>query len=104
MLLDDVNDALIESVFQGEIDAFFHMRDDDQRAHRRREVIVRIAFKAHVLSEVFRLHQLAHVMKISADAAKSGVCANRFRRSFGEIGDHQAVMIGPRRFDGHTAQ
>src|SRR5438552_3612545 len=72
MLLDDVNHALIESVFQSEINAFLHMRDDDQRAHRRREIIVRIAFKAHVLSEVFRLYQFAHVMKISTDAAKRG--------------------------------
>src|SRR5438477_10662252 len=104
MLLDDVNHALIESVDQSEINAFLHMRDDDQRAHRRREIIVRIAFKAYVLSEVFRLYQSAHVMKISTDTAKRGVRADRFRGSFGEIGDDQAVMICPRRFDGHTAQ
>src|SRR5205823_13252062 len=104
MLLDDVNHALIESVFQSESNALLHMRDDDQRANRRREIIVRTAFKAHVLSEVFRLYQFAHIMKISTDAAKRGVRAVRFRGSFGESGDDQAVMICSRRFDGHTAQ
>ena len=93
MFLDDVDDALVQPVFQSEIDAFLHMRDDDQRTHRRREVIVRVAFEAHVLGEVFRLHQFADVVEIGADAAERCVCADRLRRSFGEIRHDQAVMI-----------
>ncbi len=103
MLLDDVYDALIELVFQGEIDAFFDVRYDDQDAHRRREIIVRVAFEAHVLGEIFRLHQLADVMKVRANAAERCVCTDGFGRCFGKIGYHQTMMVGARRLDCHTA-
>ena len=78
MLLDDVDDLLVESVLEREIHAFFHVRDDDERAHRRREIVVRIALEVHVLGEIFRLHQFADIVKIGADAAKRGVRADRF--------------------------
>src|SRR6266480_7758480 len=79
-------------MFEREIHTFLYMRDDDQRAHRWGEVIVWITFEAHVLGEVYNFHQNADVMKIRADAAKSRVCADGFRRSFGEIGHDKAVM------------
>ena len=50
-------------VFQGEIHTLFDVSDDDQGAHRRREVIVRIAPMPHVLREVFRLMQLPDIVK-----------------------------------------
>ena len=83
VFLDDVDDALIELVLQSEIDAFFDVRNNDQRAHGRGEIIVRIAFEAHIFSEILRLHQFADVMKIGADATESGVSADRLRRCFG---------------------
>ena len=91
-------------MLEREIHAFLDMCDDDQRAHRRGEIIVRVAFEAHVLGEVFRFHQLADVVKISADAAKRRVCADRFCRGFSKICHDQAMMIRARRFDGHAAQ
>ena len=103
MFLDNIDDALVQFVLEREIDAFLHVRDDDQRAHRRREIIVRIAFEAHVLGEIFRFHQFADVVKIGADAAKRRVCANGFCCGFREVGHDQAVMISARRFYRHAA-
>ena len=91
-------------MLEREVDSFFHVRDDDQRAHRRREIVVRVALEVHVLREVFRLHQLADVVEIRADAAKRGVRADRFRGRLGQVRDDQAVMISARRFDRHSAQ
>ena len=56
VLLNDVDDVLIEFVFESEIDPFFDVRDDDQCAHRRRQVLVRISLEAHVFGEIIRLH------------------------------------------------
>ena len=80
------------------------MRDDDQRTHGRREVIVRVAPESHVLGEVFRLHQLADVVEVRADATKRRIGADRFRGSFGEIRDDQAVVISARRLNRHAPQ
>ena len=71
MLLDDVDDALIEFVLEREIDAFLDVRDDDERAHGRREIVVRVALEVHVLGEVFRLHQFADVVKIGEQTRQS---------------------------------
>ena len=40
MLLDDVDDLLVESVFEREVHAFLDVRDDDQCAHRGRQFVV----------------------------------------------------------------
>ena len=91
-------------MLEREVHAFLDVRDNDQRAHRRGEIIVRIAFEAHVLGEVFRFYQLTDVMEIRADTAERRVRADRFRGGFSEIGHDEAMMIGARRFDGHAAQ
>ena len=91
-------------MLQREIHAFFHMRNDDQCAHRWRQIIMRISLEAHILGEVFRLHQFADVMKIRADAAERRIRADGFRRGFGEVGHDKAVMIRARRFDCHSTQ
>ena len=104
MLLDDVDDLLIESVLEREIDAFLDMRDDDERAHRRGEIVVRVALEVHVLGEIVRLHQLADIVEIGADTAKGGVRADRFGGGLGEVRDDEAVVVGAGRFDRHPAQ
>ncbi len=104
VLLDDVDDLPIETVLEREVHAFLHVRDDDQRAHRRREIVVRVALEVHVLGEIIRLHQFADVVEIGADAAKRGVRADRFGGGFREIRDDQAVVISAGRLDRHPAQ
>ena len=104
MLLDNVGDLAIELMLEREVHAFFHVRDDDERAHGRSEIVVRIAFEVHVLGEVIRLHQFADVVEIRTDTAERSVRADRFGRGFGEIRDDETMMIGARRLDGHAAQ
>ena len=104
MLLDDIDDLLVESVLECEVNAFLDVRDDDERAHRRGEIVVRIALEVHVLGEIIRFHQLADIVEVGADAAKSGVRADRFGGGLGEVRDDKAVMIGAGRFNGHPAQ
>ena len=104
MLLNDVDHLLVEPVLEREIDAFLDVRDDDERAHRRGEIVVRVALEVHVLGEILRLHQFPDIVEIGADAAERGVRADRFGGGFGEVGDDKAVMIGAGRFDRHPAQ
>src|SRR6185312_14362229 len=58
MLLDHVNHSLIESILQGKVHALFHVRNADQRAHRRSKIIVWIFIADDVLGEVVRFDQL----------------------------------------------
>jgi hypothetical protein len=104
VLLDHIDDLLIEPVLEREIHAFFHMRDDHQRAHRRREFIVRVSVVPHVFREVIRLHQLADVVKIGAHPDHRGVRADRLRGSLREIRDHEAVVVGAGRLNGHPLE
>jgi len=104
MLLDDVDDPVIEPIFEGEVHAFFDVRNNNERAHRGSEVVVWIPLEVHVFGEVFRLHQFAYVMKLRADAAEGRIRADGFRRGLCEIGYNQAVVIRARCLDGHSAQ
>ena len=91
-------------MLEREIHTLFHVRDDDQCAHRGRQIVMRISLEAHILREVFRFHQFADVVKIRADAAEGRIRADGFRRGFGEIGHHKAMVIRARRFYCHSAQ
>ncbi len=104
MFLDDVDDALIEFVFEREINAFLHVSDDDQGAHGWGKIVVRVALEVHVFGEVFRLHQFPDVVEIGADPAKRRVRADGFRGGLGKIRHDQAVMVSARRLDRHATQ
>jgi len=104
MLLNDIDDLLVKSVFECEVNAFLYVGNDDERAHRRGEVVVRIALEVHVLGEIIGFHQLADIVEVRTDAAKSGVGADCFGGRLGEVRDHKAMMIGAGRLDGHPAQ
>ena len=104
VFLDDVDDVLIEFMFEGKIDALLHVRHDDERAHRWGEIVMRVALEAHVFCKVFRLHQFADVVEIRADTTERGVGADRFGGGLGQVRDDQTVMVGPRRLDGHSPE
>jgi hypothetical protein len=93
MLLDYVDDLRIELVLERQIHPLLHMRDDYQCAHRRRQLVVRIVAGAHVLGEIFRLHQFADIMEISADSAQCRIGPDGFRGRLGEVGHGQAVVV-----------
>ena len=104
VLLDDVDDLQIQPVLEREIHALFDMRDDDQRAHGRREFVVRVAVAPHVFGEIVGLHELADVVEIRAHPAHCGVGPDGLGRGLGEIRHHQAVVIRPRRLDGQALE
>src|SRR5216684_2376482 len=104
VLLNNVDDALIQPMLEREIYTFLYMRDDDQRTHCRRKIVMRISLEAHVLGKVFRLHQLTDIVKVRTDAADRPICTDRFGGSFGQISYDKAMVIGARRFDGHAPQ
>ena len=82
VLLNDIDDAAVELVFDGEIDAVFDVGDEDEGAHPRGEVIVRIVGGVHVLDEVLGLGELADVMEVGADAGHGGAGADGLRGGF----------------------
>ena len=81
--------SLVELVLEREIDALLDVGDDDQRAHGRREIIVRVPPGAHIFGEIFGLHQFADIVKISANPAHRRICSNDLRRGLGQIRDDE---------------
>ena len=79
VLLNDVDDLAVESMLEREIHTFLDVRDDDECAHCRGEIIVRVTLEVHVLGEVLRLHQFPDIVEIGADATEGRVRAHRFR-------------------------
>src|SRR5947208_15385135 len=104
MLLNDVHDALVESMLDGEIHSLFHVRNDDQCAHRRRQIVMWISLEAHIFREVIGFYEFADVMKIRADTTERCIRTDGFRRGFGEIGYDKAMVIGARCFYCHATQ
>ena len=51
---------------------------------------------AHVFGEIFRLHQFADIMEISADSAQCRIGPDGFRGRLGEVRHGQAVVVGSR--------
>ncbi len=70
------------------------MGDDDEGAHGRGEVVVRVFAVVGVLGEILRLHELADVVEIRAHAADRGIRADGFGGGLGEVRDGEAVVVG----------
>ena len=102
VLADDIDHQVVEFVFQAEIDAFFDVRKNDERAHRGSEVVMGIDPTGHVFGEIFRLHHLPDVVEISADPADGRIRADGFGTGLGEVGHGEAVMVSARRLEGHA--
>src|ERR1700730_6948487 len=96
MLLNHINDPLIEPVLKRQIDPLLHMRDDDQRAHRRSKVVVRIIVADDIFREIVRLYQLADIMKVSARTAHGTVGSYLVCSHFSQIRHYVAVVPGTR--------
>ena len=104
VLLDGVEDLLLQAVLEGEVDALLDVGDDDERAHARGEVLVRVGAGRDVFGEVLRLDDLADVVEVGHDAAGGGVEPDGLGARFGEVGDDQAVMVGAGRLHGHLLE
>ena len=68
MLLNDVDDALVEFIFEREIDAFLDVRNDDQRTHCWSQILVRIALEAHIFRKIIRLYQFPDIMEVCEES------------------------------------
>ena len=104
VLADDIDHQVVEFVFQSEVDAFLHVRNNDERTHGRREIVVRIDPAGRVLGEIFRLHHFADIVEVGADAANRRIRPDRFGAGFGEVGHGEAVMVSAGRFEGHALE
>lgn len=99
VLLDDIDDFLMESVMEGEIDAFFDMGENDEGAHGGGEFVVGVAIVAHIFGEIIGFHEFSDIVKIGTSAAHCGVSADGFGGGFGEISDEKTMMISSWGFD-----
>ncbi len=103
VLVDDVDDFAIEFMFEGEVDAIFDVGADDEGAHARSEVVVRIFVVGGIFDVVFWLMDFADVVVEGADAADGGIGSDGGGGGFGEVGDHEAVVVGAGGLEGHAA-
>src|SRR5215831_12399270 len=96
MLLDHIDNPLVETILEREIYTFLDMRNNNQSAHGRSEIIMRIFVCDNVLGKIIRLHQLTNVVKIGTGAADSPVGSNLVSRSLSQVCYDIAMMPGPR--------
>ena len=96
VLLDQVDDRLGQMVLPAQVDAVLDVADDDQRAHRRRELGVPAGRTDLVLDEVMGLEHLADVVKISPDADQQGIGPDAFGRRLGDGADRDRVVVRAR--------
>ena len=102
MLLDDIDDPLIQTAFQREVDAFLDMSNDDQRAHCRSQIVMRIVVTNNVFGKIIRLHELTDIVKVSTRTAHRAIGSNLVCGSFGEVRNDIAVMPGAGGFKAKT--
>ena len=104
VLFDYIDHFSIEFVAQSQIHPVFDVGNDDQCAHGRRHGIMRIVVVRLVFDEVFWIIQFSDVVEIGADAGAQAIGSDDVGGSFGQVGHHQAVMVGAGGFDGQTPE
>ena len=93
VLLDDLDDAWIELMLHREIHAILHVRGDDQRAHRRRQRVMRVlTLIVLILDKIAGFLEFADVVKIGTNPTHRGVGSDSLRGGFRQRCDHQAVV------------
>ena len=93
MLLDQVDDPLGEVVLPAEIDAVLHVTDDDQGAHRGREVVMPIDAADLVFDEIVRLEHFANVVKIRPDADQQCMRSDSLSGALGDRADRDRMVV-----------
>ena len=94
---DEIQHFLGQPVLAADLQSFFHMAGDDQRAHARLEVLVRIHARPLVFHEVLGLDHLADVVIEGPDAHQQRMGSDGRRGRFGQIGHLERVVEGARR-------
>ena len=96
VLLDQVDDRLGQVVLPGQVDAVLDVADDDQRAHRRRQVGVAVGGAGLVLDEIVRLEHLADVVEVRPDPDQQGVGPDPLGGGLGDRADGHRVVVRAR--------
>ena len=94
MLHDDVGDLAAEVVFRRKLGSLLDVGEENERAHGRRKLVVRIGSSELVFHEILRPGNLAYVVVERAHLAQQTVGAYGRGAGFHEIGHHKRVMIG----------
>ena len=87
-----------QAILLGELHALRHVTDDDLGAGARLELIMHVSAFHLILHKHIGAHGFAYIMVIRADARQQGICADTLCRLFGQIHNHQRVVIRARRF------
>ena len=104
VLRDERDERLGEARLVGKVDAVDDVLLEDPRTHLGVELIVDVVAAGLVLDERERIRQLPHVMVIGCHAGHEWVGPDRLRRAFGQVPDHQRMVVGAGRFDKQPAE
>ena len=101
-----LQDRQRELVLLRHLDAVLHVRLDDARGHRRRELLVAVLAlrDRDVLDEELRPAHLADVVVVAGDLREQRVGADRLGGLLGQVPDHHAVVVGAGRAQLELAQ
>lgn len=104
VLFDDINDNARQFVFAGEFDAFLDVGLDNEGTHGRVLLVVGVEPTPLVFGKVFGFYEFADIVKEATDAAEEGAGTDRGGGVFGEVGNHEAVMVSAGCLDLHAAK
>ena len=94
MLTDDIDDIPAQVMVLGELDAFLHVRDEDEAAHGRGELFVAVFAVELVFDEVERLLDLSDIVVVGRDLGQKGIGADGLCRRFHHVAHDDAVVVG----------
>jgi hypothetical protein len=101
MLFDHVHDLAIHLVLDCHVNAVFDVRHDDESAHVRRKVVMRIMSFTDVFDEIGGFFHLPDIVKISTNPTHDGAGTDRLGRRLRERRNDETVMVGSRCLDRH---
>ena len=104
VLRDEADDLDRQPVLVAEVDPVADVARDDPRARLGRQVVVDVVGAGLVLDEGQRVLHLADVVVVGRDPRQQRVGADRLGGALGEIADHDAVVIRPRRLEQEAPQ
>ena len=104
VLLDHLLDLLAKPEFVRKLDPLFHVREDDECAHVRRQSVMGILKTAPVFDVIMGHLQFADVMVVRRDPCQNGVRSYALGSGLGEVSHDDAVVVCSWGFDHHLPE
>ena len=104
VLRNEGDDRLGQACLIGDVDAVGNVGLEELGRLLRGQLIVQVLTAGLVLDEPDRVGQLADVVVIRRHARQQRIGPDGLRRPFGEISDHQRVVVGTGRLDQQAPQ